>query len=269
MKRKKGVVVIIEVITTAIVLLAAFNHFFPRYKFKTSWNEALLFVRGRDVLITMDRMGKIHEFSTNPILLRRYLEKTLPTPYIWWAKLRFSNDTETTLLPPVPTGVGYEISYIDVNKSNLIENPGFEEGILQDAVNWTEGTNHMRTQDLTYSGTYSLKSTFTSPPLNTYTISDPIPVEPNTTYRLSGYIYRSASGDAYIEVDGGCRSNSTIQDNWEYVNCSFMTTPTTESIQVKLVTENIGGVNPQIWFDDIEIAKYEVYELDLIVGYPF
>lgn len=112
---KKGIITILEVIITTVVLLAAFNFFFPRYKFETSWKRALLITIQRDSLITMDRLNKTHEYIDNVTKLENFLNKTLPAPYIWWAKISFSNGTKRDLIAPTSITFGQEVSYLGVD----------------------------------------------------------------------------------------------------------------------------------------------------------
>jgi hypothetical protein len=112
---KKGIITILEVIITSGILLAAFNFFFPRYRFETNWRRALLITVQRDSLVTMDRLNKTYEFINNPTELENFLNKTLPAPYLWWVTISFSNGTKKDLIPPASITFGQEVSYLDVD----------------------------------------------------------------------------------------------------------------------------------------------------------
>src|SRR5436190_441966 len=78
---------------------------------------------------------------------------------------------------------------------NLVPNASFESagsGGSKDAANWTEGTNHTRANNKFVSGNWSLKSTFVGDHTSTRTTAT-IAVLPNSTYTLSGYIWKSAT----------------------------------------------------------------------------
>jgi hypothetical protein len=61
----KGVMSIIEVMITGLILLIAFLHFFPQYTIRSKWNPALLNVKVRDTIKTIDRLNKTYEFATD------------------------------------------------------------------------------------------------------------------------------------------------------------------------------------------------------------
>jgi len=61
----KGVMSIIEVMITGLILLIAFLHFFPQYTIRSKWNSALLSVKVRDTIKTIDRLNETYEFATD------------------------------------------------------------------------------------------------------------------------------------------------------------------------------------------------------------
>lgn len=84
---------------------------------------------------------------------------------------------------------------------NLVANPSFETAGAgsADAASWTEGTSHARSSDRVQSGGWALKSSFTG--TGTSTRGPAITVTPNTTYTLSGFIWKSTSaGSAYLDM---------------------------------------------------------------------
>ena len=85
--------------------------------------------------------------------------------------------------------------------TNGVANPSFETAGsgAADALNWTEGTSHVRSSDKVHSGGWALKSSYTG--AGTSTRSDPVTVTPNTTYMLSAYIWATnTTGGAYLDM---------------------------------------------------------------------
>jgi hypothetical protein len=62
-ERRKGFINFIELIVVAVVVITAFSVFFPGVGYKSEWDSAELFLRGRDVMFTVDSIGKLHEYS--------------------------------------------------------------------------------------------------------------------------------------------------------------------------------------------------------------
>jgi hypothetical protein len=67
----KAQVAIAEMIITLLVLFAAFNLLFPRITYKSGWKDALMFLKGRDIMLMLDRTNKLYETSFNPQLLQQ------------------------------------------------------------------------------------------------------------------------------------------------------------------------------------------------------
>ncbi len=149
---------------------------------------------------------------------------------------------------------------------NLVTNNGFEFGNNEDAFNWTETLEHWRTPENTQSGNYSIKSNYTNNPgePGVSTVSNPITLDPDTAYTLSGYIYRTSNiqGSAYLDLndaDFECHASSTPGfDGWAQVSCDFTTPSDVNDVRVRLVTDN--GISGVIYFDDITLGdKYYVH----------
>jgi len=69
----KGFIVILEVIVVLIVLFIAFSVFFPKFSYKNRWNDAYIQLKGRDIILTLDRLGKLYNYSFNNNELNRFL----------------------------------------------------------------------------------------------------------------------------------------------------------------------------------------------------
>jgi hypothetical protein len=79
---KKGIVAVLEMIMVIIALFVAFNILFPEFVYKTKWNEALLLLKGRDILLTIDRMGELYTYSLDPNASREFLDTVIPSGMI-------------------------------------------------------------------------------------------------------------------------------------------------------------------------------------------
>lgn len=62
----KGQIAFIEAILASIVLFVAFNIMITTGDYQTKWKESLNSLQGKDVLITVDRLGKIYDYSFSP-----------------------------------------------------------------------------------------------------------------------------------------------------------------------------------------------------------
>jgi len=71
--RNKSFANIIEMIMVVIVLYIAFSIFFPGFSYKNKWNEALLFLNARDIIVTSDRIGRLYDYSFNQGALQDFL----------------------------------------------------------------------------------------------------------------------------------------------------------------------------------------------------
>jgi hypothetical protein len=140
--------------------------------------------------------------------------------------------------------------------SNLVLNPGFEMqgNSAADAVNWTEGINHIRASDKFHTGNWSLHSTFQGAGTSTYTTA-PIPVSPNTTYTYSGYIWRTNSTGAacmdMADIAGETQLCTSASGNWQLLSGTWNSGPNT-SVTLRLITD--GSPTGDIWFDDISLV---------------
>src|SRR5687768_17060427 len=79
--------------------------------------------------------------------------------------------------------------------ANLVLNPSFEiagSGGSRDAADWNEGADHTRSMGKFVSGSWGLRSTFLGDQTSTRT-AVPIPVSSNTSYILSGYMWKNAN----------------------------------------------------------------------------
>ncbi|MHA1744031.1 MAG: hypothetical protein ACTSV6_07255 [Candidatus Heimdallarchaeota archaeon] len=76
---KKGFVNILELIFVLVALFIAFNVLFPGFAYRNKWDRAQLLLLNRDTIITMDRIGKLYEYSFDRSKLSDFLLNALHT----------------------------------------------------------------------------------------------------------------------------------------------------------------------------------------------
>jgi hypothetical protein len=59
----KAQIPMIEAVISIIIILTTFSIFFPGFTYQSKWQEATILLKSRDILITLDRLGKIWNFS--------------------------------------------------------------------------------------------------------------------------------------------------------------------------------------------------------------
>src|SRR5215208_6082770 len=133
---------------------------------------------------------------------------------------------------------------------NLVLNPDFETqgtGGATDAANWLEGTSHTRASDKFHTGGWSLHSAFRGVGTDTHTEAA-IPVNPNTTYTYSGYIWRTNStGGACMDMadlTGERQLCTSVAGSWQFLSGTW-NSGTTTSVTLRLITD--GSPTGDIW----------------------
>ncbi|MDG0810036.1 carbohydrate binding domain-containing protein [Cohnella rhizosphaerae] len=173
--------------------------------------------------------------SNTSVTLRAVVDGT-PTGAIWFDDIR---------LVPQLTG------------NDRVSNGSFEIGSGASASAWTQHSQHERSDDRAHDGNYSLKSTATA----TAASSTAAAVEPNTTYKVSAWIYKETSaGTAYVDMND---RSGEVQIGvgvglgagvWTYAEAYWQSGSST-SITVRAVTD--GSPTGAIWFDEIRIAPIQ------------
>lgn len=164
-----------------------------------------------------------------------------------------------TSIPPTATSVPPTITNTPSTGTNLVLNPGFEsaESNAADAANWIEGSGHARSSDKFHNGGWALHSTFRGAGTDTHT-TEPITVQPNTTYIYSGYIWRTDStGGACMDmadISGELQLCTTQTGSWQFLSGTWNSGSNT-SVTLRLITD--GSPTGDIWFDDISLAGAE------------
>ncbi|MEM5829402.1 MAG: hypothetical protein QW040_02185 [Candidatus Aenigmatarchaeota archaeon] len=83
----KAQIILIEFITVAIALFIAFGAFFPGFAYKNKWREANILINSRDMILTIDRMGKMYEYSFNQKALSDFLNNVSEINLIPWSEI--------------------------------------------------------------------------------------------------------------------------------------------------------------------------------------
>jgi hypothetical protein len=65
-------------IIAAIILFITLAILFPTFSYHDRWSEALIFLKGRDLILTIDRLNNLYKFSFNSTELERFLDNTIP-----------------------------------------------------------------------------------------------------------------------------------------------------------------------------------------------
>lgn len=65
----------VEVILVIMVLFVAFSVFFPGFSYKSRWDEAMILLKSRDVILTSDRINKLYNFSFSSSDLQNFMDE--------------------------------------------------------------------------------------------------------------------------------------------------------------------------------------------------
>ncbi|MDI6826133.1 MAG: hypothetical protein QMD36_02980 [Candidatus Aenigmarchaeota archaeon] len=112
----KGIMSIIEVMITGMILFVAFLHFFPQYVVRSKWDKALLVIKVRDTLNTIDRLNKTYDFAMdndefNDFMNRIFLPEKTGGVVVWWKVV----EGDITVPYQIPYFTeGYKESMVDV-----------------------------------------------------------------------------------------------------------------------------------------------------------
>lgn len=125
----KGIISIIEVMTTGLILIIAFLHFFPQYSVRTNWDRVLLAERVKDTLNTIDRLNRTFEFATDTSSFEEFIGILFPprivnVSMVWWKEVNGLQDGESTAIPYFTQG--NRESMVDVVNDIFFDN--FNDG---------------------------------------------------------------------------------------------------------------------------------------------
>jgi len=125
-----------------------------------------------------------------------------------------------------------------------VPDPSFENG-----TGWTYHSMS-RSTEKAHSGSYSVKTTT----VGAVAISNVFSIEPNTSYKLSGWIYKeTGSGSAYLDmndIEGEVEPSLNAGGQWTKVSADWFSGSRT-SLQIRLVTA--AGIDAPVYFDDVSL----------------
>lgn len=74
----KGIISMLEMIAVVIILFITFSIFFPGFSYTNKWNEATLLLKSRDIILTIDRLDLLYNYSFNSADLQGFLSTVVP-----------------------------------------------------------------------------------------------------------------------------------------------------------------------------------------------
>ncbi|MEM5766276.1 MAG: hypothetical protein QW423_01420 [Candidatus Aenigmatarchaeota archaeon] len=83
----KAQITLVEFIIVTIALFIAFGILFPGFVYKNKWKEASILINSRDLILTMDRIGKLYEYSFNQRKLLEFLGNMSEKNMIPWLEI--------------------------------------------------------------------------------------------------------------------------------------------------------------------------------------
>lgn|GEM_PF-1320790 len=126
-----------------------------------------------------------------------------------------------------------------------VPDPSFENG-----TGWAM-YGMSRSTDKAHTGSYAVKTTT----VGAVSISGEFPIESDTSYKLSGWIYKeTGSGTAYLDLNdiaGEVEPSVNAGGKWTKVSADWFS-GTRTSLQIRLVTA--AGIDAPVYFDDVELT---------------
>ncbi len=77
--KNKAFVSILEMIVVVATLVVAFSILFPGFSYQNRWEQAFISLKGRDLILTSDRLGNLYKYSFNETALQIFLDTVVPT----------------------------------------------------------------------------------------------------------------------------------------------------------------------------------------------
>lgn len=121
----KGQVAIIEVIIAAISLLIAFNMIITSGEYQTKWKDSLNSLYGRDIMTTVDRLGKLHDYAFDQDIFNIYFRSRIDAVKDSIVKI----DTQETIKNVVYASCSCTIEQRDYIQ-NVLSNIKFNERVV-------------------------------------------------------------------------------------------------------------------------------------------
>ncbi len=84
---KKGQIPAIELITAMVILIVAFGIFFPTLSYQNKWTDASVIIKARDMILTIDGLGKTHGLAFDSTSLKNFISEFIPERnLIYWSE---------------------------------------------------------------------------------------------------------------------------------------------------------------------------------------
>jgi hypothetical protein len=122
--KEKGFIFVLEMITTVIILFIMFNFFFspgggniflnfvqPFVSFRHKWDEALLNLLTRDIILSLERNNKLYDYSFDPSRLKKFLyqQNLVPSSLTVWSGTENAIKKEITIACNCPDDIVTEL----------------------------------------------------------------------------------------------------------------------------------------------------------------
>lgn len=84
----KGQIPILEMIAVIVILFISFSIFFPERNYGNRWEDAEILLKGRDIVVTMDRTGNLSTYASDASAFQAFMGRALPERnLIFWNAL--------------------------------------------------------------------------------------------------------------------------------------------------------------------------------------
>ncbi len=84
----KGQIPILEMIAVIVILFISFTIFFPERNYGNRWEDAEIILKGRDIVLTMDRTGNLTNYAVDYSAFQQFMLQALPEKnLIFWNTL--------------------------------------------------------------------------------------------------------------------------------------------------------------------------------------
>lgn len=165
----------------------------------------------------------------------------------------------------VPTQVVVKPTEVAVKTSNLIRNPGFEEGELNWIV-YSNGVLNHKASSNSYSGQYSEELNFVKSGSNEQLYQKDIYLEANTRYKLSFFGKSNQTRTVWVAVhkhgtpytDYGLAKSVRLSSDWKEFSLEFVTkgfVNSTDDARLRFYFAGYSSENDRYYFDEVKLEK--------------
>jgi hypothetical protein len=83
----KGQITALELVLVSIILFIAAVTLFPPFSYQTRWSDATMLLKGRDIILTIEGIGKLQDYAFNAANLKNFLITIFPQKnIIFWSE---------------------------------------------------------------------------------------------------------------------------------------------------------------------------------------